>query len=154
MQLANQESQRFDHEYIGTEHLLLGLVKEGSGVAVRLLKNLNVDFREIVSQVEALIQSRSDPAAAGEAPKMPRAKKVIEYSLEEARNLSHDYVGSEHLLLGLLRERDGVAAKVLMNFGLQLDDARAQIALLLSQNREEFKHRFGRPEFPASGRGE
>lgn len=139
MQLANQEAQRFHHEYIGTEHVLLGLIKEGSGVAVHVLRALNADLQVIVSRVEALIQSRPDPATAGKFLQTPRAKKVIEYSMEEARNLNHSYVGTEHILLGLLREQEGVAALVLMDLGIGLDDARAQIALLLDQNREEFR---------------
>src|SRR5512137_1652083 len=115
MQLANQEAQRFNHEYIGTEHILLGLVKEGSGVAANVLKNLDVDLRKIRLEVEKLVQSGPEMVTMGKLPQTPRAKKVIEYSMEEARNLNHNYVGTEHILLGLLREQEGVAAQVLMN---------------------------------------
>ena len=109
MALANQEAQRFNHEYIGTEHILLGLVKEGSGVAANVLKNLDVDLRKIRLEVEKLVQSGPEMVTMGKLPQTPRAKKVLEYAIEEARNLNHNYVGTEHLLLGLLREQDGVA---------------------------------------------
>ena len=100
MQLANQEAQRFNHEYIGTEHVLLGLIKEGSGVAANVLKNLDVDLRKIRLEVEKLVQSGPDMVTMGKLPQTPRAKKVIEYSMEEARHLNHNYVGTEHILLG------------------------------------------------------
>ncbi len=93
MQLANQEAQRFNHEYIGTEHILLGLVKEGSGVAANVLKNLDVDLRKIRLEVEKIVQHGPDIVSMGKLPQTPRAKKVIEYSMEEARNLNHNYVG-------------------------------------------------------------
>src|SRR6266496_1072630 len=134
MQLANQEAQRFNHEYIGTEHILLGLVKEGSGVAANVLKNLDVDLRKIRLEVEKLVQSGPDMVTMGRLPHTPRAKKVIEYSIEEARNLNHNYVGTEHLLLGLLREQEGVAAQVLMNLGLKLEDVREEVLNLLGHN--------------------
>lgn len=134
MQLANQEAQRFNHEYIGTEHILLGLVKEGSGVAANVLKNLDVDLRKIRMEVEKIVQSGPDMVTMGKLPQTPRAKKVIEYAVEEARNLNHNYVGTEHLLLGLLREQEGVAAQVLMNLGLKLEDVREEVLNLLGHN--------------------
>src|SRR6202046_4937016 len=109
MQLANQEAQRFNHEYVGTEHVLLGLIKEGSGVAATVLRNMDVDLRKIRNEIE----------------------KVIEYAIEEARNLNHNYVGTEHLLLGLLREQEGVAAQVLMNLNLKLEEVREEVLNLL-----------------------
>src|SRR5215831_7153470 len=136
MQLANQEAQRFNHEYIGTEHILLGLVKEGSGVAANVLKNLDVDLRKIRLEVEKLVQSGPDMVTMGKLPLTPRAKKVIEYSMEEARNLNHNYVGTEHILLGLLREQEGVAAQVLMNLGLKLEDVREEVLNLLGHGME------------------
>ncbi len=136
MQLANQEAQRFNHEYIGTEHILLGLVKEGSGVAANVLKNLDVDLRKIRLEVEKLVQSGPEMVTMGKLPQTPRAKKVIEYSMEEARNLNHNYVGTEHILLGLLREQEGVAAQVLMNLGLKLDDVREEVLNLLGHGLE------------------
>ncbi|MFP6621609.1 MAG: ATP-dependent Clp protease ATP-binding subunit [Pirellulaceae bacterium] len=137
MQLANQEAQRFNHEYIGTEHILLGLVKEGSGVAANVLKNLDVDLRKIRLEVEKLVQSGPEMVTMGKLPQTPRAKKVIEYSMEEARNLNHNYVGTEHILLGLLREQEGVAAQVLLNLGLKLDEVREEVLNLLGHGLEE-----------------
>src|SRR5437870_513581 len=134
MQLANQEAQRFNHEYIGTEHILLGLVKEGSGVAANVLKNLDIDLRKIRLEVEKIVQAGPEMVTMGKLPQTPRAKKVIEYSIEEARNLNHNYVGTEHLLLGLLREQEGVAAQVLMNLGLKLEDVREEVLNLLGHN--------------------
>lgn len=131
MALANQEAQRFNHEYIGTEHLLLGLVKEGSGVGANVLKNLAVDLRKVRMEVEKLVKTGPDMVTMGKLPQTPRAKKVIEFSIEEARNLNHNYVGTEHILLGLLREQDGVAAQVLMNLGLKLEDVRDEVLNLL-----------------------
>ena len=159
MQLANQEAQRFNHEYIGTEHILLGLVKEGSGVAANVLKNLEVDLRKIRLEVEKLVQSGPEMVTVGKLPQTPRAKKVIEYSMEEARNLNHSYVGTEHILLGLLREQEGVAAQVLMNLGLKLEDVREEVLNLLGHGLEgaEVGDRSGRGsdggDAPSSGKG-
>ncbi|MDA7880351.1 ATP-dependent Clp protease ATP-binding subunit [bacterium] len=136
MQLANQEAQRFNHEYIGTEHMLLGLVKEGTGVAANVLKNLDVDLRKIRLEVEKLVQSGPEMITMGKLPQTPRAKKVIEYSMEEARNLNHNFVGTEHILLGLLREQEGVAAQVLMNLGLKLEEVREEVLNLLGNGLE------------------
>jgi ATP-dependent Clp protease ATP-binding subunit ClpC len=131
MQLANREAQRFNHEYIGTEHMLLGLVKEGASVTAHVLKNLDIDPRKIQLEVEKIVQSGPDMVTMGKLPQTSRAKKVIEYAIEEARNLNHNYVGTEHLLLGLVREQEGVAAQVLMNLGLKLEDVRQEIVNLL-----------------------
>jgi len=136
MALANQEAQRFNHEYIGTEHILLGLVKEGSGVGANVLKNLDVDLRKVRLEVEKLVKSGPETVTMGKLPQTPRAKKVIEYAIEEARNLNHNYVGTEHLLLGLLREQDGVAAQVLMNLNLKLEDVREEVLNLLGATEE------------------
>src|ERR1700733_10119929 len=108
MQLANQEAQRFNHEYIGTEHLLLGLIKEGSGVAANVLHNLDIDLRKIRLEIEKIVQSGPDMVTMGKLPQTPRAKKAIEYAVQEAMGLDHNYVGTEHILLGLLREEEGV----------------------------------------------
>ena len=136
MALANQEAQRFNHEYIGTEHILLGLVKEGSGVGANVLKNLDVDLRKVRLEVEKLVKSGPEMVTMGKLPQTPRAKKVIEFAIEEARNLNHNYVGTEHLLLGLLREHDGVAAQVLMNLGLKLEEVREEVLNLLGAGME------------------
>jgi ATP-dependent Clp protease ATP-binding subunit ClpC len=136
MALANQEAQRFNHEYIGTEHILLGLVKEGSGVGANVLKNLDVDLRKVRLEVEKLVKAGPEMVTMGKLPQTPRAKKVIEYAIEEARNLNHNYVGTEHLLLGLLREHDGVAAQVLRNLGLKLEEVREEVLNLLGASGE------------------
>ena len=134
--LANQEAQRFNHEYIGTEHLLLGLVKEGTGVGANVLRNLGVELQKVRLEVEKIVSPGSDMVTMGKLPHTPRAKKVQEYAIEEARNLNHNYVGTEHLLLGLLREQDGVAAQVLMNLGLRLDEVREEVLNLLGAGEE------------------
>src|SRR5258708_4197285 len=110
MQLANQEAQRFHHEYIGTEHILLGLVLEGSGVAANVLQNLGIDLATVRQQVERIVLHGPDTVPVSQLPRTPRARKVIEYAVEERHRLNHNYVGTEHLLLGLLREEEGVAA--------------------------------------------
>jgi ATP-dependent Clp protease ATP-binding subunit ClpA len=135
MQLANQEAQRFNHAYIGTEHVLLGLVAEGSGVAANVLRNLNIDLSKIRREIELIVQhgQSGEQVILGRLPHTPRTKKVIEYSIDEARGLNHNYVGTEHLLLGLLREEEGLAAQVLMNLGLKLEDVRAEVMSLLGQ---------------------
>src|SRR3990172_6264573 len=131
MALANKEAQRFNHEYIGREHIVVGFVKEGSGVGATVLKNLDVDIKKLRLGVEKLVKSGPDLVTMGKLPQTPRAKKVIEYAIEEARSLNHNYVGTEHLLLGLLREKDGVAAQVLMNLGLKLEEVREEVLNLL-----------------------
>jgi ATP-dependent Clp protease ATP-binding subunit ClpC len=135
MQLANQEAIRFNHEYMGTEHILLGLIKEGSGVAATVLKGLNIDLCEIRSEVERIIESTPDMVTLGKLPQSPRAKRVIQYSIEEARTLIHDHVGTHHLLLGLLREEEGIAARALTNFGLRLEGTRDKIQDFLKNNK-------------------
>ena len=148
MALANQEAQRFNHEYIGTEHILLGLVKEGSGVGANVLKNLEVDLRKVRLEVERLVRAGPEMVTMGRLPQTPRAKKVIEYAIEEARSLNHNYVGTEHLLLGLLREHDGVAAQVLMNLNLKLEEVRDEVLNLLGAGAE------GEGEAEGEGGGE
>jgi ATP-dependent Clp protease ATP-binding subunit ClpC len=137
MALANQEAQRFNHEYIGTEHILLGLVKEGNGVGANVLRNLDVDVKKLRLEIEKLVKSGPDMVTMGKLPQTPRAKKVIEFAIEEARSLNHNYVGTEHILLGLLRESEGVAAQVLMNLGLKLEDVRQEVLNLLGAGVED-----------------
>lgn len=131
MALANQEAQRLNHDYIGTEHILLGLVKEGAGVGANVLKNLGVELRKVRKQVDNFIKHGAEEVAMGKLPQTPRAKRVIEYAVEEARQLGHNYVGTEHLLLGLLRETDGIAAQVLQRLGLKLEDVREEVLNLV-----------------------
>lgn len=107
MQLANQEAQKLNHEYIGTEHILLGLISEGSGTAVKVLKNLDVDLERLRHYVRGVIMAGPEPVADSVTlPQTPRGKKVIEYAVEECRNLKHNYVGTEHILMGLLRDEE------------------------------------------------
>ncbi len=127
MQLANQEAQRFNHQYIGTEHMLLALIKGGSGTGLEVLERLGIDGTRVIQEVEKIVQAGPDMIMTGKMPQTPRAKKVIEHSIEEARSLGHDYVGTEHLLLGLMRETEGVAAQVLMGLGATLDRVRQEV---------------------------
>ncbi len=131
--LAQDEAERFNHNYIGTEHLLLGLVREGEGVAARVLTNLGVQLPKVRSAVEFII-GRGDAAAIGEIGLTPRAKKVIELAIDEARRLNHNYIGTEHLLLGLVREGEGIAAGVLESLGVNLEKVRQQVMQQVNQS--------------------
>jgi ATP-dependent Clp protease ATP-binding subunit ClpC len=133
MALANQEAQHLNHEYLGTEHILLGLIKEASGVGASVLKSLDVDLVKLRDEAGKLIKSGSAAASIGKLPHTPGTKKVIEHAIQEARGLNHNYVGTEHLLLGLLHEQDEVAAQVLANLGLKLEDVRKEISTLLGE---------------------
>ena len=152
MALANQEAQRFNHEYIGTEHILLGLVKEGSGVGATVLKNLDVDIKKLRLAVEKRVKSGPDMVTMGKLPQTPRAKKVIEYAIEEARALNHNYVGTEHILLGLLRETEGIAAQVLMDMDMKLEDVRQEVLNLLGASIDEEAIGLGMKMGPAVAR--
>src|SRR5438067_5218341 len=136
LQLAQEEAQRFNHNYIGTEHLLLGLVREGEGVAAKVLGNLGVELNKVRSAVEFII-GRGDRMVVGEIGLTPRAKKVIELAVDEARRLGHHYIGTEHLLLGLVREGEGIAAGVLESLGVNLERVRSQTIKVLSQGRPD-----------------
>ncbi|MEK7449278.1 MAG: ATP-dependent Clp protease ATP-binding subunit, partial [Planctomycetota bacterium] len=131
MSMARSEAQRQGRDCIGTEHILLALVKEGSGVAARALLNLEIDLEKIVQEIERLIPNESAPGAMGQLPFTPSAKRVLEFSHEEASNLGHDYIGTEHLLLGLLREQEGIAVKVLVNMGAKPEEIREEIMDIL-----------------------
>jgi ClpA/ClpB-like protein len=133
--LAQEEAKRLDHNYIGTEHLLLGLIREGEGVGAKALESLGISLDAVRQQVEEII-GRGQQAPSGHIPFTPRAKKVLELSLREALQLGHDYIGTEHLLLGLIREGDGVAAQVLIRLGADLNRVRQQVILLLHQSKE------------------
>ena len=137
MALANGQAQLLNHEYIRTEHILLGLVKEGSGMGANILKSKGVDLRKVRIEVEKLIKSNPDMQLLGKPPQTLGAKLVLEYAIEEARNLNHNYVGTEHILLGLIRENDGVAAQVLMNMGLKLEEVRATVVGLASGTEQQ-----------------
>ena len=133
LQLAREEAARLHHEYVGTEHLLLGLIREGDGVAAAVLTNLNVDLSETKQKIEENVKEGQPTASVGpDLPYTSRAKKVIELAMSEARELNHSYVGTEHLLLGLLREEKGIAAQVLTHYaGVTLETARAETLRLL-----------------------
>ncbi len=134
MAYANQEAQRRNHQYIGTEHILLALVLEGSGVGAYVLKDLGVDLKAIRKEVEKLLRDGSEAGTAVKLPQTPRAKRVIEHAIEESKNLNHNYVGTEHLLLGLLRAKEGVAGCVLGNLNVAYDAARASIIDILGRS--------------------
>ena len=139
MSFARQEAMKFNHEYIGTEHILLGLVQEGSGAAANVLKNMSIDLEKIRHEVEKIVKTGPSMVTMGQLPFTPRAKKVLELSLEEASQLSHNYIGTEHLLLGLIRENEGIAAQVLMNLSVKLDEVREEVLEFLgaSENGED-----------------
>ena len=132
LQLAQEEAQRFNHNYIGTEHLLLGLVREGDGVAARVLSNMNVQLPKVRSAVEFII-GRGEATVVGDIGLTPRAKKVLELAVDEGRRLNHHYIGTEHLLLGLVREGEGIAAGVLESLGVNLEKVRSQVMQVVSQ---------------------
>src|SRR5512139_920527 len=131
--LAQEEARNLNHSYIGTEHILLGLVREEEGVAAKILVNLGIGLSKVRSAVEFII-GRGEKPSTGETGLTPRAKKVIELAIDEARQMGHNYIGTEHLLLGLLREGEGVASSVLDSFGITLERARAEVAHILTQS--------------------
>ncbi len=144
LQMAREEAARLHHEYVGTEHILLGLIREGEGVAAAVLTNLSVDLEEIQQKIEETVKKGKAAAASGpDLPYTSRAKKVLELAMTEARELNHSYVGTEHLLLGLLREEKGIAAQVLNDAGVTLEQARAETLRLLGSEMP--------PAAPASG---
>jgi len=127
MNLAKTEAQRLNHEYIGTEHILLGLIHEGSGVAANVLRNMGIDLRRIRGEIEKTVKGNPTMVTMGQLPFTPRAKRVLELSMEEASNLRHNYIGTEHILLGLLRESEGIAARVLTGMSVKLDEVREEV---------------------------
>jgi len=129
--LAKEEARRFNHDYIGTEHILLGLIREGEGVAAAVLQKMGVSLENIRIEIEKLVQPGPTTQIIGDIPFTPRAKKALELAMEEARALGHNYIGTEHLLLGLIREGEGIASQVLMNLGLDLNSVRNEVMGLL-----------------------
>jgi ATP-dependent Clp protease ATP-binding subunit ClpA len=134
--LAHEEALRFQHNYIGTEHLLLGLVRESEGVAAKALANLGVELFQVRGQVETII-GRGQQQATGQIGLTPRAKKVIELAVDEARQLNHHYIGTEHLLLGLMREGEGIATGVLESLGVALEPLRVEVLRVLGTSLPE-----------------
>lgn len=130
LQTANQEAQRYNHTFVGTEHILLALVREGNGAGVTVLKNLGVSIQDVLSAVEDLMRSGPQMVTMGALPRTPKAKKVVEFAMEEARTLGQNYVGTDHLLLGLAREGEGLASQVLCSLGLTVDKVREAVKSL------------------------
>src|SRR6267142_224856 len=151
LQMAREEAARLHHEYVGTEHILLGLIREGEGVAAAVLTNLNVDLEDIQQKIEETVKKGKAAAAAGpDLPYTSRAKKVLELAMTEARELNHSYVGTEHLLLGLLREEKGIAAQVLTDAGVNLEQSRAETLRLLGSDMPQTSSSGGAAGQPAS----
>lgn len=136
--LAKEEARRFNHDYIGTEHILLGLVREGEGVAASVLQKMGVSLEKIRLEIEKLVQPGPTTQIIGDVPFTPRAKKALELAAEEARALGHNYIGTEHLLLGLIREGEGMASQVLLNVGLDLNTVRNEVMELLGSTLPSF----------------
>src|SRR5213594_1236557 len=144
--LARKEADRFNHNFVGTEHLLLGLIKLGQGVAVNVLQKMGLDLETVRMEVEKQVGTGPDQKMIGNIPYTPRVKKVLALASKEAKALNHSYVGTEHLLLGLLREGEGVAAQVLRNLDVNLEKARNEILKELDPN-------FGGEEEQPAGEG-
>jgi len=155
LQMAREEAARLHHEYVGTEHILLGLIREGEGVAAAVLQNLNVDLEEIQQKIEETVKKGKAAAATGpDLPYTSRAKKVLELAMTEARELNHSYVGTEHLLLGLLREEKGIAAQVLTDAGVNLEQSRAETLRLLGSDMPQTQQPGGSPTPAAAPKSE
>jgi ATP-dependent Clp protease ATP-binding subunit ClpC len=149
--LAQDEARALKHNYIGTEHILLGLLREEEGLAARVLESLDVTVEEVRAQVARIIGPGDEPIVSGQIPFTPRAKKVLELSLREALSLKHNYIGTEHILLGLVRENEGVAARILLDFDADAEKIRNEIMRVLSgpggpglMHTETVQHRAGR----------
>ena len=140
---AKAEAQRLNNEYIGTEHVLLGLVQEGSGVAANVLRNMNIDLKRIRAEIEKIVKGNPTIVMQGNLPFTPRAKKVLELAVEEASNLGHNYIGTEHLLLGLIKENEGIAARVLLNLGVKLEEVREEILEFLGADKSNYNQQSG-----------
>jgi len=147
--LAKEEAKRFNHDYIGTEHILLGLIREGEGVAATVLQKLGLNLQNIRLEIEKLVQPGPATQILGDIPFTPRAKKALELAAEEARALGHNYIGTEHILLGLIREGEGVASQVLMNLGLDLETVRNEVMEILGSSIPGFGQPQGKTKTPA-----
>jgi ATP-dependent Clp protease ATP-binding subunit ClpC len=147
--LAKEEAKRFNHDYIGTEHILLGLIREGEGVAATVLEKMGLSLENIRLEIEKLVQPGPTTQIIGDLPFTPRAKKALEMAAEEARSLGHNYIGTEHLLLGLLREEEGVASQVLLNLGLDLAGVRNKVMEVLGSELPGFGQSQAKTKTPA-----
>ncbi len=150
--LAREEAERYHHEYLGTEHILLGILKDGGGIAITVLQKLAVDLKQLKQEVERNLPRSLNTLVVGEIPFTPKAKKVLEFAVEEARLMGHNYIGTEHLLLGLLKEKDGVAFKVLNTFGVRLVETREKILSLLQEPMQQSKEKSKTPALDEFGR--
>jgi len=139
MQYAKQEARGLNHECIGTEHILIGLIQEGGGVAAHVLQKRSVSLTQLRDEVEQHVRPNTECSPVGEISFTPAAKKVIEYAFEEAKGLGHNYIGTEHLLLGLIREGEGLAANALTKFDVKLDDMREEMRSLLARSHVKSK---------------
>jgi ATP-dependent Clp protease ATP-binding subunit ClpC len=152
--LARQEASRFNHNFIGTEHLLLGLIRLGQGVAINVLQKMGVDLQAVRAEVEKLVGTGSEQKITGDIPPTPRVRKVLALAAKEAKALNHTYIGTEHILLGLLREGEGVAARVLRNLGVDLETARQEILREIDPNLDSFDEHQQNPEGAERGAAE
>jgi len=150
--LAREEAERYHHEYLGTEHILLGILKDGGGIAITVLQKLGVDLKQLKQEVERNLPRSLNTLVVGEIPFTLKAKKVLEFAVEEARLMGHNYIGTEHLLLGLLKEKDGVAFKVLNTFGVRLVETREKILSLLQEPVQQSKEKSKTPALDEFGR--
>ncbi|GIS84752.1 MAG: hypothetical protein CM1200mP16_10520 [Nitrospina sp.] len=134
--LAREEAKLYRHEYLGTEHILQGVIKDGGGIAVAIVQKSGVDLTQLKKELEKSLPRSSNSLIIGDIPFTSRAKKVLEFAVEEARSLNHNYIGTEHLLLGLLKEKEGVACRVLNSFGMFFDDVREKIVEMFKEPTE------------------
>ena len=132
--LSREEAERYSHEYLGTEHLLLGVLKDGGGIAISVLNKMGVDIKTLKEKVEKSLPQSSSSLNIGDIPFTSRAKKVLEVSVEEARSLGHNYIGTEHILLGLIKEKDGQASKIFNSFGIYYPETRENILNVLKES--------------------
>ena len=150
--LAREEAERHHHEYLGTEHILLGMLKDGGGIAITVLQKAGLSIDQIRLEVERHLPRNANSLIVGEIPFTPKAKKVLEYAVEEARLMGHNYIGTEHLLLGLLKEKEGIAAKVLNTLGIRLVETREKILNLLQEPATKTKEKSKTPALDEFGR--
>ncbi|MFA6582935.1 MAG: Clp protease N-terminal domain-containing protein, partial [Elusimicrobiaceae bacterium] len=144
--IAQEEAKRLNHDYVGTEHILLGLVMLGEGIAAQVLASQGVEFKKVRMEIEKIVGTGDSTSQYGEIPFTPRAKKVLEYAVEEAQQMGHSYIGTEHILLGLIREEEGVAARVLENIGLNPADVRETVMEYIGEGPQESASKPNEPE--------
>lgn len=139
---ARQAAQRFNHDYIGTEHILIGLINEGSGIGASVLQNLKVNSKAVLASIGELTSHGNSMVTLGKLPFTPRAKRILELSLEEAQSLGHSYIGTEHLLLAVIRENEGIAAQVLRSLNVDIVQARKEVIELLGADEKDDETEF------------